>query len=102
MMGSKKSRKVISLEMKQEIIRRSECGVKQCDLWKAVQEFTNAHYPDSAEANRINDLYSDTLVRYFRQMLKKREKQTTLDRFFTAPSAKKRKMDEDVQDSIIS
>ncbi|GFR30498.1 tigger transposable element-derived protein 1 [Trichonephila clavata] len=70
--------------------------------WKAVQEFTNAHYPDSAEANRINDLYSDTLVRYFRQMLKKREKQTTLDRFFTAPSAKKRKMDEDVQDSIIS
>ncbi|KAI4454117.1 transposase-related [Holotrichia oblita] len=26
--------------------------------WKAVQEFTNAHYPDSAEANRINDLYS--------------------------------------------
>nr|XP_033813649.1 tigger transposable element-derived protein 1-like [Geotrypetes seraphini] len=50
--------------------------------WKAVQEFTNAHYPDSAEANRINDLYSDTLVRYFRQMLEKREKQTTLDRFF--------------------
>ncbi|XP_051785915.1 tigger transposable element-derived protein 1-like [Erpetoichthys calabaricus] len=36
--------------------------------WKAVQKFTNAHYPDSAEANRINDLYSDTLVRYFRQM----------------------------------
>ncbi|GFR12404.1 tigger transposable element-derived protein 1-like protein [Trichonephila clavata] len=70
--------------------------------WKAVQEFTNAHYPDSAEANRINDLYSDTLVRYFRQMLKKREKQTTLDRFFTAPSAKKRKMDEDVQDSNFS
>ena len=30
--------------------------------WKAVQEFTNAHYPESAEVNRINDLYSDTLV----------------------------------------
>nr|XP_033789440.1 zinc finger protein 479-like [Geotrypetes seraphini] len=68
--------------------------------WKAVQEFTNAHYPDSAEANRINDLYSDTLVRYFRQMLEKREKQTTLDRFFMKPSAKKQKMDEDVQDSM--
>lgn len=70
--------------------------------WKAVQEFTNAHYPDSAQANRINDLYSDTLVRYFRQMLKKREKQTTLDRFFMKPSAKKQKMDEDVQDSVDS
>ncbi|XP_035210630.1 tigger transposable element-derived protein 1-like [Stegodyphus dumicola] len=35
-MASKKSRKVISVEMKQEIIRRSECGVKQCDL---VKEF---------------------------------------------------------------
>nr|XP_033794861.1 tigger transposable element-derived protein 1-like [Geotrypetes seraphini] len=70
--------------------------------WKTVQEFTNAHYPDSAEANRINDLYSDTLVRYFRQMLEKREKQTTLDRFFMKPSAKKQKMDEDVQDSVDS
>ncbi|KAK9754862.1 hypothetical protein QE152_g916 [Popillia japonica] len=73
--------------------------------WKAVQEFTNAHYPDSAEANRMeksNDLYSDTLVRYFRQMLEKREKQTTLDRFFMKPSAKKQKMDEDVQDSVDS
>ncbi|KFM78943.1 CENPB DNA-binding domain-containing protein 1, partial [Stegodyphus mimosarum] len=34
-MASKKSRKMISVEMKQEIIR-SECGVKQCDL---VKEF---------------------------------------------------------------
>ncbi|XP_035213489.1 CENPB DNA-binding domain-containing protein 1-like [Stegodyphus dumicola] len=33
-MASKKSRKVISVEKKQEIVRRSECGVKQCDLVK--------------------------------------------------------------------
>ncbi|GFQ84458.1 tigger transposable element-derived protein 1-like protein [Trichonephila clavata] len=70
--------------------------------WKAVQEFTNAHYPDSAEANRINDLYSRYSCPLFPADVEEREKQTTLDRFFTAPSAKKRKMDEDVQDSIIS
>ncbi|XP_067132611.1 tigger transposable element-derived protein 1-like [Centruroides vittatus] len=33
--------------------------------WGEVQEFTNTHYPDTAEANRINNLYNDTLACHF-------------------------------------
>ncbi|XP_067125996.1 tigger transposable element-derived protein 1-like [Centruroides vittatus] len=63
--------------------------------WGEVQEFTNTHYPNTAAANRINDLYNDTLAHHFRQVLKKREKQTTLDMFFKKPTAKKQRMEEE-------
>lgn len=64
-MGSKRSRKVISVEMKQEIIRRSECGVKQYDL---VKEFglskttilTNKDAIKSAKvAKRVSKLFNE-------------------------------------------
>ncbi|XP_023210348.1 tigger transposable element-derived protein 1-like [Centruroides sculpturatus] len=63
--------------------------------WGEVQEFTSVHYPNTAEANRINDLYNDTLARHFRKVLKKREKQTTLDKFFKKPVAKKQRMEQE-------
>ncbi|GLV46350.1 hypothetical protein CBL_09648 [Carabus blaptoides fortunei] len=63
--------------------------------WREVQEFTNPHYPNSAEANRINDLYSDTLAHYLQQVSKKREIQTTLERFFKKKAAKKQRMEQE-------
>ncbi|GFW82498.1 uncharacterized protein TNCV_1793911 [Trichonephila clavipes] len=41
--------------------------------------------PDQADVSRVGDLYNDNAINYFRKILKKREKQSTLDMFFNAP-----------------
>ncbi|CAG0922969.1 unnamed protein product, partial [Notodromas monacha] len=50
--------------------------------WEELQEFVNKNHPEQAEVNRAGDIYSETAMRHFRQLLKKRQRQTTLDNFF--------------------
>ncbi|GFT32824.1 uncharacterized protein TNCV_5038711 [Trichonephila clavipes] len=42
-------------------------------------------HPNQADVSRVGDLYNDNAINYFRKILKKREKQSTLDLFFNAP-----------------
>ncbi|GFX03669.1 uncharacterized protein TNCV_2112411 [Trichonephila clavipes] len=42
-------------------------------------------HPNQADVSRVGDLYNDNAINYFRKILKKREKQSTLDMFFHAP-----------------
>ncbi|GFW50413.1 uncharacterized protein TNCV_2887191 [Trichonephila clavipes] len=42
-------------------------------------------HPYQADVSRFGDLYNNNAINYFRKILKKIEKQSTLDMFFNAP-----------------
>ncbi|GFT61578.1 uncharacterized protein TNCV_34351 [Trichonephila clavipes] len=53
--------------------------------WEAVRAMVLEWHPNQADVSRVRDLYNDNAINYFRKILKKREKQSTLDMFFNAP-----------------
>ncbi|GFU95591.1 uncharacterized protein TNCV_3332581 [Trichonephila clavipes] len=53
--------------------------------WDAVRAMVLEWLPYQADVSRVGDLYNDNAINYFRKILKKREKQSTLDMFFNAP-----------------
>ncbi|GFU03295.1 uncharacterized protein TNCV_3338211 [Trichonephila clavipes] len=53
--------------------------------WDAVRTMVLEWHPNEADVSRVGDLYNDNVINYFRKILKKREKQSTLDMFFNAP-----------------
>ncbi|GFU61115.1 uncharacterized protein TNCV_763761 [Trichonephila clavipes] len=53
--------------------------------WEAVRAIVLELYPDQADASRVGDLYNNNAINYFRKILKKREKQSTLGMFFNVP-----------------
>ncbi|GFV22180.1 uncharacterized protein TNCV_2674221 [Trichonephila clavipes] len=52
--------------------------------WEAVRAVVLEWHPNQAGVSRVGDLYNDNVINYFRKILKKREKQSTLDMFFNA------------------
>nr|XP_053657401.1 tigger transposable element-derived protein 1-like [Cherax quadricarinatus] len=53
-----------------------------CAKWTEVQLFMDELHPDKAVAGRIGNMYNDSVVSHFRQILKKRQKRSFLDRYF--------------------
>ncbi|GFY19741.1 uncharacterized protein TNCV_4649131 [Trichonephila clavipes] len=53
--------------------------------WDAVRAMVLEWHPNQADICRVGDLCNDNAINYFRKILKKREKQSTLDMFFNAP-----------------
>ncbi|GFX16990.1 uncharacterized protein TNCV_2519661 [Trichonephila clavipes] len=51
----------------------------------AVRAMVLEWHPNQADVSTVGDLYNDNAINYFRKILKKREKQSTLDMFFNAP-----------------
>ncbi|GFX38017.1 uncharacterized protein TNCV_3836161 [Trichonephila clavipes] len=51
--------------------------------WEAVRAMVLEWHPNQASVSRVGDLYNDNAINYFRKILKKREKQSTLDMFYT-------------------
>ncbi|GFV81316.1 transposable element Tc1 transposase [Trichonephila clavipes] len=47
--------------------------------WAYVRAMVLEWHPNQADVSRVGDLYSDNAINYFRKILKKREKQSTLD-----------------------
>ncbi|GFT12013.1 uncharacterized protein TNCV_726151 [Trichonephila clavipes] len=47
--------------------------------WEAVRAMVLEWHPNQADVSRIGDLYNDNAITYFRKILKKREKQSTLE-----------------------
>ncbi|GFV76080.1 uncharacterized protein TNCV_4671691 [Trichonephila clavipes] len=54
-------------------------------MWEDVRAMVLEWHPNQADVSKVGDLYNDNAINYFRKILKKREKQTTLDMFFNAP-----------------
>ncbi|GFX46706.1 uncharacterized protein TNCV_4038541 [Trichonephila clavipes] len=53
--------------------------------WEAVRAMVLKLHPNQADVSKVGDLYNNNAINYFRKILKKREKQSTLDMFFNAP-----------------
>ncbi|GFV81471.1 uncharacterized protein TNCV_51951 [Trichonephila clavipes] len=53
--------------------------------WEAVRAMVLEWHPNQADVSRFVDLYNTNAINYFRKILNKREKQSTLDMFFNVP-----------------
>ncbi|GFV67647.1 uncharacterized protein TNCV_4623271 [Trichonephila clavipes] len=53
--------------------------------WKDVRAMVLEWHPNQADVSKVGDLYNNNAINYFRKILKKRERQSTLDMFFNAP-----------------
>ncbi|XP_039600068.1 uncharacterized protein LOC120523134 [Polypterus senegalus] len=49
--------------------------------WAELQTFAENHHPDKERTNRNIDLFNDGTMNFFRQLLKRRQRQTTMDMF---------------------
>ncbi|GFW93356.1 uncharacterized protein TNCV_2604741 [Trichonephila clavipes] len=59
--------------------------------WTGVRAMVLERHPNQADVSRVGDLCNNNAINYFWKILKKREKQSTLDMFFNAPYAKNEK-----------
>ena len=60
--------------------------------WEEFQSLATKWHSNKAEMNRLCALVEDKCLNHFKNILKKREVQSTLDRFLTSPLAKKRRL----------
>ncbi|GFY28347.1 uncharacterized protein TNCV_4396791 [Trichonephila clavipes] len=59
------------------------------EKWEAVKVMVLEWHPNQVDVSRVGDFYNDNAINYFRKILKKREKKSTLDMFFNAPYVKR-------------
>ena len=50
--------------------------------WQDVADFVEKKHPDKLSTGRATTLFNDTCLAYFRNILKRRQKQTSLDKYF--------------------
>ncbi|GFS88846.1 hypothetical protein NPIL_261561 [Nephila pilipes] len=105
----KKRKKMISMEAKHEIIAKHERGVRIIDLaneygrnpsailtsreisdilgkWQEVSDFVEKRHPEKLSKGRASALFYDKCLTFFRNILKRRQKQTSLDRYLVKVS----------------
>ena len=56
---------------------------KICAKWNDIQNFVELYHPDKATSSRAVYMFNDIVISHFRKVVKRRQKQVTLDRFFT-------------------
>ncbi|XP_069937013.1 tigger transposable element-derived protein 1-like [Cherax quadricarinatus] len=86
------------LQVQQQWITSQECSSEEeeerwrkmtssrikemCSMFTRAQAFLDDFYLVTEVANRIGSMYNDTLVSHFREILRAREKQSSLERYF--------------------
>ncbi|GFS79358.1 uncharacterized protein NPIL_67731 [Nephila pilipes] len=111
---SSAKKKMMSIELKREIIEKHEQGVRVQELqsqqhtevmqeigfeeseeevistseikeilgmWERVSQFVEKKHPEKVTTGRASDLFNDTCLTHFRNILRGRKKQTSLDMF---------------------
>nr|XP_053637938.1 tigger transposable element-derived protein 1-like [Cherax quadricarinatus] len=53
------------------------------EMWGRMERYMEKHHPEKDVASHIGNLYTDRVLAHFREVLKRRQKQSSLDRFFT-------------------
>ncbi|GFS74961.1 uncharacterized protein TNCV_1396281 [Trichonephila clavipes] len=62
------------------------CAIKDLlKKWEVVRAMVLEWHPYQVHVSRFGDLYNNNAIKYFRKILKKIEKQSTLDMFFNTP-----------------
>ena len=59
--------------------------------WEEFQSLATKWHPNKAEMNRLCASVEDKCLNHFKNIMKKREVQSTLDRFLTSPLAKRQR-----------
>ena len=59
--------------------------------WEEFQSLATKWHPSKAEVNRLCALVEDKCLNHFKNILKKREFRSTLDKFLTSPLAKRQR-----------
>jgi hypothetical protein len=77
-------------EKKTEISLTSNEIREVCKMWETVQNFVEKHHPSKAVAVRSMNLFNDNAMSYFREILRRRQKQVSLDRFFVKVAQKEK------------
>jgi hypothetical protein len=67
-------------EKKTEISFSSNAIREVRKIWETVQKFVEKHHPSKAVAVRAMNLFNDNAMLYFHEILKRRQKQVSLDR----------------------
>jgi len=62
---------------------------KMLQYWEEFHSLATKWHPNKAEMNRLCALVEDKCLNHYKNILKKREVQSTLYRFLTSPSAKR-------------
>ncbi|XP_067138051.1 cytochrome P450 4C1-like [Centruroides vittatus] len=52
------------------------------EMWEKVVEFVDKNHPEKVATGRASELFNETCLTHFRNILKGRKKQTSLDSFF--------------------
>lgn len=88
-------------EKSEESLTSNEIREK-CKMWETVQNFIEKHHPNKAVAMRAMNLFNDNAMSHFREILKKRQKQQSLDRFLVKVARKENNSSEptDSSDSV--
>jgi hypothetical protein len=68
-------------------------------MWETVQKFVEKLHPSKAVAVRAMNLFNDNAMSYFREILKRRQRQVTLDRCLVKV-VQKEKESTDSSDSV--
>ena len=69
-------------ESEEEVISTSE--IKEIlGMWERVSQFVEKKHPEKVATGRASDLFNDTCLTHFRNILRGRKKQTSLDMFFS-------------------
>ncbi|XP_019512623.1 PREDICTED: tigger transposable element-derived protein 1-like [Hipposideros armiger] len=73
-----------------------------CKMWETVQNFVEKHHPNKAAAVRAMNLFNENAMSHFREILKRREKQASLDRILVKVARKEKDSIEpiDSKDSV--
>ena len=61
-----------------------------CKMWETVKHFVEKHHPNKAAAVRVTDLFNDNAMSHFCEVLKRRQKQVSLDRFLGVVARKEK------------
>jgi hypothetical protein len=73
-------------------VRMTKGDIKEMlHYWEEFQSLAIKWHPNKAEMNRLCALVEDKCLNHFKNILKKIEVQSTLDRFLTSPLAKRQK-----------
>ena len=59
-------------------------------MWERVQNFVEKPHPNKAVAVRAMNLFNDDAMSHFRQILKRRQKQRSLDSFLVKVTRKEK------------
>ena len=54
-----------------------------CDKWTEVLKFVEKYHPNKFDVNRAINIMNDNVISYFKETLKRKRIQTTLDTFLT-------------------